>query len=83
MEGKRGTYEEKGKERERDARIFQRKRGGEAEAEAATKLSSTKASSPITRGSERAVDSATRPRVIRSGDVGDHERGNYHREGDP
>lgn len=47
----------------------------------AMKLSSTKASSPIIRSVLQIA--VTRPRVIRDGDVGDHERGNYYRESIP
>lgn len=43
----------------------------EKERKAVTKLSLTKASSPITQGPLRVVDNATHPRVIRSGDVDD------------
>lgn len=39
--------------------------------QAVTKLSSTKASSPIIQGPLRVADNATHPRVIRSGDVDD------------
>lgn len=68
-------------ERERGKEVPESRRKRGERLEAATKLSSTKASSPITP--KRVVDSAMRSRVIRSGDVGDHEHGNYHCESIP